>query len=135
MFDGSWSCLMVKKMKGPVPGVVRDALVVAACQMALDQDEQTLVETDEVSGLVKTTWKSYVVGGRSGILFRAQFDHEGQQDCLVNFLLGRKDLERGKETIAAYRESQGEGWNSSPGKIPIDDLYTFYNLRSTSQMQ
>lgn len=110
----------------------RNTLKAAACLLALDTKDENSFVTRTAEGTVKTEWKSYVIGGRSGILFRAQFDTETQKDCQVNFLLSKKDLERGAEILRELEEGGGDEWDTVSSRACLPrELYQFEDLRKS----
>jgi len=107
---------------------VRSALKFAACDLHYKKwDSMRIVGNDACDGVIETQWMSYTVGARSGILFRAQISAESG-DYRVNFLFNGKDLERGAEVIREMEESEGAGWRTGEGKIPVPELYRFDDL-------
>jgi hypothetical protein len=108
-------------------------LKAAACDLHLKQwDEMRMTGSDVCVGIVRTDWKSYTIGSRSGVLFKATLTEESG-DYQVNFLLSHKDLERGAEIFAEMEENPGE-WESHEGRIPLEELYRFEDLsRSRSK--
>ena len=134
MSNDSWSCLMVQNGPGFIPDSIRTTLKAAACGLKLEGKDTSFIENDACSGIITTAWRTHLVGSISGVLFRSQFDFERASDCKVNFLLSIKDLDRGVALIREMEEREPGIWTNSSGKIPVDDLYKFYNLRATSQM-
>lgn len=129
----SWSCLSVEKGPGMVSDEVRNALISAACDLHLKKWDETRIENEIISGIIKTEWKTYVVGGRSGVLFRAQVDCEDGNDYQINFLFHEDDLKRGAEVIRQMEKERGEAWDDIPAPIPCSELYRFEDLRSPSR--
>ena len=122
----SWTCLMVEKGPGILDDKVRLALKVAACDLRRRQHDRSLLSTSVCDGVIKTEWKSFAVGSRSGILFNAQITGE-RGDYLVNFLLGEDDLDRGAELLREKFE-EGGVYIDAPQRFPVDELYKFENL-------
>lgn len=129
----SWTCLLVQNGPGMLPDNVCTALKVAACDLHLKKWDEIRLVNDIVEGILKTEWKTYVVGTRSGVLFRAHIDCENGTDYMVNFLLNERDLKKGAETLKQMEESAGGEWRESSTRFPIDELYQFYNLRGPSR--
>ncbi len=120
----SWTCLMVEKGPAMITGEVRSALKFAACDLHYKKwDSMRIVGNDACDGLIETDWKSYTVGARSGILFRAQLSAESG-----DFLFNQKDLDRGAEVIREMEERKGEDWRTAEGRIPVPELYQFDDL-------
>lgn len=112
---------------------VRNALKVAACDLYLKGWDTMHIESDIISGIIETQWDTHSVGGRSGVLFRAQVDCEDGTDYKVNFLFHTDDLKRGSEIIREMHEREDGEWKESPTRIPCDALYRFYDLRGPSR--
>jgi len=112
---------------------VRNALKAAACDLHLKKWDEMRIENDIISGIIKTEWDTHMVGGRSGVLFRAQVDCEDGTDYMVNFLFHERDLERGAEIIRQMAEREGDDWQDSPVHFPVPALYEFYDLRGPSR--
>ena len=128
MYD-SWTCLMVQKGPGVLEDDVRDALKLAACELAYQKIDRMIMVNDVCDGIIQTEWKTYNVGSLSGVFFRAQIT-EDTGDYFVNFLLNEDDLARGADIIREHREKEGgSGWVQSRGRIPVPELYEFKNLR------
>ena len=128
MYD-SWTCLMVEKGPGVLEDDVRDALKLAACELAYQKIDRMNMVNDVCDGIIQTEWKTHNVGSRSGVLFRAQIT-EDTGDYFVNFLLNEDDLKRGADIIRETREREGgNGWEMSNERIPVPELYEFRNLR------
>lgn len=129
----SWSCLSVEKGPGTISDEVRNALKAAACDLHLKKWDEMRIENDIISGIIKTEWKTYMVGGRSGVLFRAQIDCEDGTDYKINFLFHEDDLERGAEIIRQMEEGESDNWQDSPVRFPVPELYRFEDLRGPSR--
>jgi hypothetical protein len=132
MYD-SWTCLSVEKGPGTISDEVRNTLKAAACDLYLKKWDEMRLENDLVSGTIKTEWDTHMVGGRSGVLFRAQVDCEDGTDYKVNFLFNKKDLEQGAQIIRQMEEHEGGDWADAPARIPCPELYRFYDLRGPSR--
>lgn len=132
MYD-SWSCLSVERGPGMISDEVRNALKAAACDLHLKKWNEVRIENALISGVIKTEWDTHMVGGRSGVLFRAQIDCEDGTDYKINFLLHEDDLERGAEIIRQMEEREGGDWHSTPVQFPIPALYEFHDLRGPSR--
>lgn len=124
----SWTCLMVEKGPGILSDRVRGALESYACKLHLDRVDRIKITSPACGGYIQTEWKTYTIGMSTGVFFRCQVEIDGG-DCLVNFLLNKKDLEVGAETIREMEENGPGGWNISQGRLPVDELYVFYDLR------
>jgi hypothetical protein len=114
------------------PGVLDDnicaALKRAACELSLSRRDTMLVSTVVCNGVIKTAWTTQSVGTRSGVLFRAQLESD-KGPFKVNFLLSEDDLKRGAELIKEIEEGRtGTYWGKSPGMLPVEALYDFYDL-------
>lgn len=131
--NDSWTCLLVQKGPGLLSDVVCTVLKAAACDLHLKKWDEMRLTNDLVEGIIKTEWKSYTVGSRSGVLFRAQVDSEDGNDYKVNFLLNKKDLERGAEIIRQMEERTGDGWEQASFRFPLPELYQFHDLRGPSR--
>lgn len=129
----SWTCLMVEKGPGMLSDEVCGALKSAACDLSLKKWDEMHIESDVISGIIKTEWNAHSVGGRSGILFRAQIDCDDGTDYKVNFLFNEDDLKRGAEIIRQMQEREGGSWLDCPVRIPVPELYRFYDLRGPSR--
>lgn len=128
--NDSWTCLNVEKGPGMISNMVRNVLKAAACDLHVKKWDTMHIENDMVSGIITTNWDTHVVGGRSGVLFRAQIDCEDGPNYKVNFLFHEKDLERGAEIIREMEEREGgEVWGTTSARIPCEELYRFYDLR------
>jgi hypothetical protein len=130
--SNSWTCLMVEKGPGIISDDVRAELTIVACAMSKGRVERQKVNGNYCGGVMTSEWSSHSIGGRSGILFRAQLDGHDGEDYKVNFLLSEDDLKRGvKKLEKRLKENDlGKGnWISGEGKIPIPELYDFYDLR------
>ncbi len=132
MYD-SWSCLSVEKGPGVISDEVRNTLKAAACDLHLKKWDEMHIENDIISGIIKTEWTTCSVGGRSGVLFRAQIDCEDGTDYKVNFLFSEDDLERGSEILRQVEEHAGGKWENIPTRVPVPELYRFYDLRGPSR--
>lgn len=131
----AWSCLTTQDMKGIMPESVRHALMVTACEMAVEKREERLFASRECSGVVKTTWSAVSMGAVSGILFKSMFDLHDQVNCKANFLVNHQELNRAEELINLIREG------SAPieevmglGRLNIDRLYDFMDSASSGTM-
>jgi hypothetical protein len=129
----SWSCLSVENGPGLLSDIVRNSLKVAACDLHLKKWGEMRIESDVISGVIKTEWNTHSVGGQSGVLFRAQIDCEDGTDYKVNFLFNEDDLKQGAEIIRQVAESEGSNWEDSPTRFPVPELYQFYDLRGPSR--
>lgn len=127
MYD-SWSCLSVERGPGMISDEVRNALKVAACDLYISKWDEMRIEDDVISGVIKTKWDTHLVGGRSGVLFRARIDCADGTDYMVNFLFHEDDLERGAEIIRQMEERGGGTWRDAPSQIPCPELYQFQDL-------
>jgi hypothetical protein len=128
MMHDSWTCLTVEKGPGIISDEVRNVLKAAACDLHLKRWDQMPLENDLLTGIIKTEWNTYRVGGRSGVLFRAQVDCEDGTDYRINFLFNERDLERGAEIIRHMKEGDESRWSENSVRIPIPELYQFYDL-------
>jgi hypothetical protein len=129
MYD-SWHCLSVEKGPGMISDEVLEMLRLSACDLSLKKWDKMHIENDLVSGIITTHWNTYVVGSRSGVLFRAQIDCEDGTDFMVNFLFNEDDLARGAQIIKQMEEGEAGRWSDKPGRIPVPEMYEFYNLRT-----
>lgn len=125
----SWSCLMVQMGPGILPDAVCAELKKGACELHLKKRDRMPLVGGLCDGVIQTDWSTRLLGIRSGVLFRSQFDWEGG-GCKANFLLSTDDLERGAEVLREMMEHQGGGWVESPEPFPVRELYQFYDLRS-----
>lgn len=132
MYD-SWTCLSVERGPGMLSDEVRNLLKAAACDLYIKKWDSMHIENDVASGVIKTAWESHVVGGRSGVLFRARVDSKDGTDYQVNFLLSTEDLERGAEHIRTMREKESGAWEDAPGRVPCEALYQFERLSVPSK--
>jgi len=122
----SWSCLLVHKGPGMISDAVCASLKMAACKLHLDRKDRMDIFTNVCEGVIETTWDTRVVGARSGVLFRAQIGSDAGE-YHVNFLLSTEDLDRG---VGLLRDIEaGEAWGEGEGRVPVPDLYKFYDLR------
>lgn len=112
---------------------VRNALKAAACDLALKKWDTMRIESDVISGIIKTNWDTHIVGGRSGVLFRAHIDCEDGTDYCINFLLQEDDLARGSDIIREMEKSEDGEWSRVSARIPCEALYHFENLRGPSR--
>ncbi len=132
--NDSWTCVSVDKGPGILPEDVRVALMSAACRLYATKTDMMRIEDDLVSGVIKTDWKTHMVGTRSGVLFHAQVDCETGNDYGVNFLYHEDDLVRGTELIddEQYRgELEASAIKETSGLPP--ELYRFSDLRGPSR--
>lgn len=133
MYD-SWTCLSVEKGPGMISDDVRNALKFAACDLHFKKWDEMRIENNIISGIIKTEWKTFLVGTRSGVLFRAHIDCEDGTDYMVNFLFNEDDLERGAEIIREMEEERGSVYSrGAPAPIPCPELYRFEDLRGPSR--
>jgi hypothetical protein len=125
---------MVQNGPGVISDKVRTALKVAACELKERELGEIRVSTSVLQGVIKTDWKSYMVGARSGVLFKAHIDHEDGSDYLINFLLNQRDLENGAGIIRQMEEEGGFSWKRIlGGQVPVPEFYQFENLAGVSR--
>lgn len=128
MNTDSWTCLLVENGTGVIDNRVRNALKCAACELYLRKWEKMHILNDVIDGIITTVWSTHLVGTRSGVLFRTEFDSEGTQNYKVNFLMSEEDLGRGADLLKQFEETPG-GWESTPVRVPVEALYQFNDLR------
>jgi hypothetical protein len=129
MGQDSWTILFVDKGPGMIEDSVKDALKMSACLLQVKRVDRMRISTSVCTGVIETEWKTYVVGGRSGVLFSAQVDSD-KGEYQVNFLLNEDDLQRGGEVIKEMEEGRGKlRYATRMGKLPVDELYKFHDLR------
>ena len=131
--NDSWTCLMVENGPGMISDRVRTALKLAACDLHLKKWDQMHIVSDIVEGVIKTEWKTHLVGVRPGVLFRAQIDCEDGTDYKINFLLNEDDLEHGAKVLREMEERAGGDWQTSSTRFPVPELYQSYDLRGPSR--
>jgi hypothetical protein len=124
----SWSCLMVEKGPGLIEDDVRAALKMEACRLSLEKIDRRKMSNSVCDGIIQTEWTTHVVGGRAGVLFRAQITEE-TGDYQINFLLNEDDLKRGTDFLRQMKEEEGRRWGEASERFPDPDLYVFYDLR------
>ena len=129
----SWTILMVKKGPGVISDEVCRTLKAAACRLSLKKWEQMHIGNDACCGLIKTSWVTARVGGRSGILFRAEVESMDEPGAFqVNFLLNEEDLKRGEQILREMEEApQKSDVMFSVGEIPCALLYDFADLTAS----
>lgn len=115
---------MVEKGPGLLDERVRIGLKKAACELHLrGWDKMNMIDSKVCTGTIETEWKTFSVGARSGVLFKAQITEE-TGDYKVNFLLNTRDLERGAEVLREMEEG-GDMWVRSTERFPVPELYEF----------
>ncbi len=124
---------MVEKGPGMISDKVRTALKMAACDLNLKKWDQMHIVSDVCDGIIKTSWDTHTVGGRSGVLFCAQIGGEDTDGYKVNFLLGTDDLERGTAVLREMEEKGEEVWGTPKGNFDCPALYRFYDLHRTDR--
>jgi hypothetical protein len=124
----SWSCLLVGKDLGMVPEDLSRILKAAGCMMHLDELDRMPIMHETCTGVVETTWQSFLVGARSGVLFKSAVDYR-DISTEVNFLLAEKDLKAGAELLRRGKELAGSKWVDYSGYINEPEMYKFGNLR------
>lgn len=127
----SWTCLLVQKGPGMVPDDVCAVLKYAACDLHRQRKAAMVIKSDVCDGFIETDGKSFAVGGRTGILFRAKVEGE-EGEYMVNFLLNEHDLERGAAALRRLVEEGKLVYNASDSPIPCSELYRFRNLNGRS---
>jgi len=132
MYD-SWSCLTVEKGPGLISDEIRTVLKIAACNLNLKRQDRMQITHDICDGILQTGWDTHVVGGRSGVLFRAQIGCDTAEGYRVNFLLSEEDLKRGADVLREMEERGSPVWGLSEGRISCDALYIFYDLTRVHQ--
>jgi hypothetical protein len=127
----SWTCLMVQKGPGMLDDEIRLALKKAACCLSLASMDAMRIRETGCEGHIETEWRSYTVGGRSGILFRCAIETGARGgEFRVNFLLNRSDLERGREILERYEAGESDSWERGTAAIPLPQLYDFSDLNN-----
>ena len=129
----SWTILMVKNGPGLIADGVRNSLKAAACNLTLKKWDKMHIVNDHCTGRIQTAWTTHNVGGRSGVLFRAQVESD-DGEYLVNFLLSTEDLERGAEILRKMEEGGQGMWADGSGQIPCPELYEFYDLTESNRL-
>jgi hypothetical protein len=124
---------MVEKGPGMIDDEVRSVLKMAACHLHLKRWDRMNITSDVCEGIITTKWNTYAVGSRSGVLFRSQVKDESGKDYFVNFLLNEDDLRRGAEVIREMEERGDGDWVTGDGRIPVEELYRFYDLHRTAK--
>jgi len=124
---------MVQKGPGVLSDSVRSALKLVACKLSQKKLDEMRFQNSIICGIIKTEWKSHMVGTRAGILFKSHIDCEDGEDYQVNFLMSTTDLENGSEAIRQIEEGNDGWWERLSDRIPIQELYQFENLAGLSR--
>ncbi len=129
----SWTCLMVEKGPGILPDDVRVALEAAACNLHLNKTDSMHFSSNVCNGIIESPWKTYAVGARSGILFKAQIESDAG-DYLVNFLLNTTCLDEGRDFLKRLEENLKGTWIPRDGHLPVEALYQFQDLAPSTKL-
>ncbi len=127
-FD-SWTCVMVAGEFGVIPDKVQIALKLAACDMRIEKRDQMLFKGEDCNGFLVTGWNSFMIGARSGILFRSEVDVEGKS-IKVNFLLSEADLKQGAKRLKRMYKQGRITSIARVGQIELPALRDFSSLRA-----
>ncbi|PCI30563.1 hypothetical protein COB52_01375 [Candidatus Kaiserbacteria bacterium] len=127
-----WTCVSVKEGPGMVPDDVQTALQMAACSLVMDQIGARHVSSTVCDAYIETERKTYVVGTKAGVLFKAQVNSNGG-DYKVNFLIAESDLQSGATQL---REALEEGdFTAFPGYSGVPELTEFLKTTGTARLQ
>lgn len=129
----SWTCLMVEDGPGILPDDVRRALKMAACNLHLNKRDTMHFSSDVCNGIVESSWDTYSVGARAGILFRAQIESD-VGGYRINFLLNTDCLDQGRDFLKRLDQSPSGTWVPQSGHLPIEEMYRFENLAPSSRL-
>ena len=132
MSHDSWTYILVNNGPGLVPDQVQLRLKLEACTLYQHEKETATIQSRECTGTLKSTRQAFTVRARTGILFKAELQHEGESGVWqINFLLSIADLGRGKALLREIEE--GEGVARHPITEMTEECPELYRFRDLSR--